>query len=102
LHKEKEKNGVKETERIYYKFKHGLTMYPSLFYLSATDPYRPSDIKNENRHGHISTHQHIEVFNHLKNIIENNFYSDDKIYIYNNDFNDDEVIIGIDEFDRKN
>ena len=100
LHKEKEKYGVKSSERIYYKFKHGLTMYPSLFYMSNTDKLRPADMSTDRRYGHLSNYQHIEIFNHIKNIIEQDLYCNDNIYIYSNDFTQDEVIVGLDEFTK--
>ena len=40
------------------------------------------------------------VCSKCKNIIEQDLYCNDNIYIYSNDFTQDEVIVGLDEFTK--
>jgi hypothetical protein len=87
----------KENQRIYHKFSHGITMYPSLMYMSVNDRHRPADLSTDRRLGHISQYQHMEIFMHIKKIMDENLYANDKVYIYCDDFNEDEVKIGCDE-----
>jgi hypothetical protein len=87
----------KENQRIYHKFSHGITMYPSLMYMSVNDRHRPADLSTDRRLGHISQYQHMEIFMHIKKIMDENLYANDKVYIYCDDFNEYEVKIGCDE-----
>lgn len=85
-------------QRIYHKFSHGMTMYPSLMYLSATDVFKP-DLSKDRRPGHLGFREHLTVFNNIRHIIDYDLYSNDKVYIYHQDFNESDVVIGMDNFE---
>ena len=84
-------SGIK-LQSIPYKFKTGVTMYPSLFYYSNIDPNKPKTLKNDWRHGHLSPDMHLVVYEKMKNFYDKNIK--EGLYLLE-DINIEDVNIGI-------
>jgi hypothetical protein len=86
---------TKKEQIIPYKFKQGLTMYPTLSYFSHNDPHGPATLKNDLRLGHLSSPLHERIFLKLDTILKNNITSNGDIFILDDDFTTEDINIGI-------
>lgn len=74
----------KDDQYIGHIFKSGVTMYPTLSYFSFNDPAH-IDLKDDTRHGHLSSHHHTHIFLKLQTLY--NSQQTHEAYFLDDDFN---------------